>query len=79
MSFYTINTYRKSSRLFIAGGGEILSKERTTQGDPLAMPWYYVNTSIIIQSLRLTTPDVKQVWLADYSAGGGKINSLLNT
>ena len=43
------------------------------------MPWYYVNTSIIIQSLRLTTPDVKQVWLADYSAGGGKINSLLNT
>ena len=40
------------------------------------MPWYYVNTSIIIQSLRLATPDVKQVWLADDSAGGGKINSL---
>ena len=39
------------------------------------MPWYSVNTSIIIQRLRLTTPDVKQVWLADDHAAGGKINS----
>ena len=61
MSLYIINTYRKSSRLLIAGGGEILSKEGTTQGDPLAMPWCSVNTSIIIESLRLTTPDVKLI------------------
>ena len=52
------------------------SQEGTTQADPLAMPWYSVNTSIIIQSLRLSRPDVKQVWLADDSAGGGKIPSL---
>ena len=26
-----------------------LSQEGTTQGDPLAMPWYSVNTSIMIQ------------------------------
>ena len=49
MSLYIINTYRSSSRLFICGGGEILSQEGTTQGDPLAMPWYSVNTSIMIQ------------------------------
>ena len=56
--------------------GEILSQEGTTQGDPLAMPWYSVNTSIMIQSLRLHVPEVKQVWLADDSAGGGRIEDL---
>ena len=78
MSLYIINTYRSPSRLFICGGGEILSQEGTTQGDPLAMPWYSVNTSIMIQSLRTSTPGVKQVWLADDSAGGGQIVPLYN-
>ena len=32
-----INTYRRPSRLFIVGGGEISSTEGTTQGDTLAM------------------------------------------
>ena len=72
MSKYIINTYRSPSRLFVCGTGEILSQEGTTQGNPLAMPWYSVNTSIMIQSLRLHIPDVKQVWLADDSAGGGR-------
>ena len=44
----------------------------------MAMPWYSVNTSIMIQSLRTSTPGVKQVWLADDSAGGGKIVPLYN-
>ena len=35
-----INTYRTSARLFIANGGEIESAEGTTQGCPLAMPFY---------------------------------------
>ena len=73
MSIYIINSYRGPSRLFISGGGEILSQEGTTQGDPLAMPWYSVTTSSMIQSLRIQTPEVKQVWLADDSAGGGKL------
>ena len=82
MSLYIIKTYciyRKSSRLFIFGGCGILSEEGTTQGDPLAIPSYSVNTSIIIQSLRLTIhlmSNKYSVWLADDSAGGGKINSL---
>lgn len=78
ISLYVINTYRSPSRLFICGGGEILSQEGTTQGDPLAMPWYSVNTSIIIQALRNSIPTVKQVWLADDSAGAGQISSLFD-
>ena len=78
MSLYIINTYRSPSRLFIRGGGEILSQEGTTQGDPLAMPWYSVNATIMIQSLRTYTLNVKQVWLADDSAGGGRIVPLYN-
>ena len=76
MAIYIINTYRSPSRLFIHGGGEILSQEGTTQGDPLAMPWYSINTYVIIQSLRLRAPNIKQVWLADDSAGGGRIEPL---
>ena len=78
MSHYIINTYRSPSRLFICGGGEILSQEGTTRGDPLAMPWHSVNTSVMIKSLRISTPGVKQVWLADDSAVGGKIVPLYN-
>ena len=73
---YIINTYRSPSRLFISGGGEILSQEGTTQGDPLAMPWYAINTVHMIHSLRASTPQVKQVWLADDSTGAGSIESL---
>ena len=78
MSLYIINTYRSPSWLFICGGGEILSQEGTTQWNLLAMPWYSVNTSIMIQSLRTSTPGVKQVWLADDSAGGRQIVLLYN-
>ena len=42
------------------------------------MPWYSINKSIIIQSLRTNTPGVKQVWLANHSAGGGQIVPLYN-
>ena len=70
------NTYRSPSRLLISGGGEISSQEGTTQGDPLAMPWYAINTAHMITSLRASIPQVKQVWLADDSAGGGSIGSL---
>ena len=48
----------------------------TTQGDPLAMPWYTINTVHMITSLSASIPQVKQVWLADDSASGGSIESL---
>ena len=78
MALYVIKTYRGPSRLLIGGGGETLSQEGTTQGDPLAMPWYSFNKSIMIQNLRAHCPIVKQVWLADDSAEGGRIAQLYN-
>ena len=76
MSKCVINTYQSPSRLFVCGSGETLSQEGNTQGDPLAMPWYSVNMSIMIQSLKLHVPEVKQVWLEDDSAGEGRIEDL---
>ena len=76
IALYIINTYRSPSMLFISGGGEISSQEGTTQGDPLAMPWYAINTNHMISSLRASIPQVKQVWLADDSAGGESTKSL---
>lgn len=76
ISLYLINTYRCPSRLFITGGGEISSQEGTTQGDPMAMPWYSINTTIMINNLRTHLPDVKQVWFANDAAGAGRIQSL---
>ena len=76
IALYIINTYRSPSRLFISGGGEIFCQEGTTQGDPLVMPSYTINTDHMVSSLRASIPQVKQVWLADGSAGGGSIESL---
>ena len=69
---YVSNTYRNPSRLFIARGEEILSQKRTTQGDPLAMPWYSLCTSTIIEYLQSNTDNVHQVWLADDAASAGR-------
>ena len=55
-----INTYRHPSKLFIAGGGMLLSTEGTTQGDPLAMPWYSLSTVSIIKNLQIQDPTIKQ-------------------
>ena len=40
ISNYIINCYATTSRLFIVGGGDILSSERTTQGNPTALGAY---------------------------------------
>ena len=42
------------------------------------MPWYSVNTSIVIYTLRNDIPMAKQVWLADDSAGAVQISPLFN-
>ena len=60
---YLLNTYRAPAKLYISGGKTIESREGTTQGDPLAMPWYSLCTTVIINSLRISIPEVKQVWL----------------
>ena len=73
---YINNTYRKPSRLFVTGGKEMLSQEGTTQGDPLAMAWYSLATTTLIEHLHNEVESVSQVWLADDAAGAGKVDQL---
>ena len=74
-SKYLINTYRHPSKLFI-GAGMLLSTEVTTQGYPLAMPWYSLSTVPIIESLRIQDLSIKKVWLADDATSAGKLKPL---
>ena len=71
-----INTYRRPSRLFIVGGGEISSFEGTTQGDTLAMPFYGISVKPLIIKLDSRRTDVSQVWYADDATGVGTLTSL---
>ena len=72
-----INTYRSPSRLFIVNGGEILSTEGTTQGDALAMQFYGISITPIMNTLKKELPSTSQVWLADDATGAGRIDALL--
>ena len=67
-----INTYRNPSRLFV-GGKCLLSKEGTTQGDPLAMAMYAIGTKPLIDRLNGIS---KQVWYADDSAAGSNVENI---
>ena len=71
-----INTYPLLVPMFIQGGGEILSVEGTTQGDNLAMSFYELGTTILLDRLKLTSPTTSQVSLADDIRGFGKILDL---
>ena len=72
LSYILINTYRNNSQLFVDGQC-ILSKEGTTQGDPLAMAMYATGTQPLIHRL---DGIAKQVWYADDSAAGSSIENL---
>ena len=72
------NTYQTPIRMFMQGGGEILSKEGTTQGDPLGMAMYALATMPLIHHLHDNLPDVAQVWFADDSTASAESNSLRN-
>ena len=72
MSPILINTYRSNSCLFIDGQC-ILSKEGTTQGDPLAMAMYAIGTQPLIRKLDGIS---NQAWYADDSAAGSNLEGL---
>ena len=76
LSTVLINTYRLPVRMFIHGGGEIRSAEGTTQGDDLAMSFYGLCSSILLDRLKLTSPTTSQVRLAGDITGAGKILDL---
>ena len=64
------NTYSVSCRLFIAGGGKILSREGTCQGDPLAMEIFAIDIMPPVDKLTHECPSIPQLWYADDSAAG---------
>ena len=70
------NCYCAPSRLFVSGGGELSSEEGTTQGDPLSMPFYALATRPLLQRLLAEHREVRQAWLADDSAGAGRLQEL---
>jgi hypothetical protein len=61
------------SRLFIIGGAEIGSYEGTTQGDPLAMPFYALSLVPLIQDIH---GHVSQAWYADDAQASGQLIQL---
>ena len=70
LSVVLINTYREDIDLFV-DGATLLSTERTTQGDPLAMAMYGIGILPLIKKLQ--TCDVTQTWYADDAAAAGNI------
>ena len=50
-----------------------MSEEGASQGDPLAM--YAVSTQDKIELLKERVPEAKQVWFADDSAAGAKLEA----
>ena len=68
-----VNKYRNPARLFV-GGGEILSCEGTTQGDPLAMPMYALGIIPLIREASASKAIQSQY--ADDSTAGGTTQEL---
>ena len=72
-----INTYRIPVRMIVYGGRDIWSAEGTTQGDNLAMSFYALGIAPLLEYLRISSHNVKNVCLADDITGAGKLDSLL--
>ena len=71
-----INTYRAPVRQFVTGSGEILSMEGTTQGDLLAKVMYALAVTSLIDQLKASCPEVRQVWYADDATGASPVRGL---
>ena len=69
-----INTHRRPARLIILGVSDICSLEGTTQGDNLAMAFYALGTTALVNTLQITSTEVRQVLLADDISGPGSLD-----
>ena len=70
-----INCYRHPARLFVDGEC-LLSREGTTQGDPLTMPMYALRDLSLVHCVA-TPVGTCQNWYADDSSEGGKFDPFL--
>ena len=76
ISTILINTYRKPARLVILNSIDIPSLEGTTQGDNLAMAFYALGTTPLLDILKIKSTQISQVCLADDITGAGKLTNL---
>jgi len=76
-----MNFYQVPTRLFVAGGYELKSREGTTQGCPFAMAMYALGVMPLIEKLRPgieeKIPMPTQAWYADDSQAVGRLESIL--
>ena len=72
-----VNTYRRPACLIILGASDIYSLEGTMQGDNLAMAFYALGTTLLVNTLQITSPDVHQVRLADDISGPGSLDDVI--
>ena len=75
---YITNCYFTPARLFIIGGGEILFKEGTTQGDPTAMGELGILPLIhfLLEFISINHLSAKEVAFADDFTVTGKLTSI---
>ena len=69
-----INTYRDNAQLFV-DDETLFSREGTTQGDPLSMPFYALATIPLIKSCKIEEL-LGEVWFADDATGCGSLHAL---
>ena len=70
------NCYQSPIRLFVLGGGKVLLKEGTTQGDHLGMVMISLSMVPLITRLMEEVEATFQVWFADNATGVGTLVNL---
>ena len=71
-----VKTYRRQACLIILGASDIYSLVGTTQGDYLAMVFYALGITPLVNTLQITPPEVLQVCLADDISRAGNLDDL---
>ena len=71
-----VNTHRRPARLIILGASHIYCLEGKTQGDNLAMAFYALVTTPPLNTLQITSPEVREVCLTDNISRAGSLSDL---
>ena len=72
-----VNTYRRPARLIIVGASDIYSLGGTTQGNNLAMAFYTLETTPVVNTLQITSPEVHRLCLADDISGADNLDDVI--
>ena len=72
-----VNTYCRPARLIILGASDIYSLEDTTQDDNLAMAFYALGTTPLVNTLQITSPQMCQMCLEHDISGAGSLDRFI--